>query len=191
MFRIVTAAGAAALVIGSVAALAPRQAQAAVSVFGSGFAEQCYHIAKDGGDIHGGIQDCTQALNGGDMLSDRDTAGTYVNRGVLYMVIGNYAQAEADFRKGLSIDAALGEAFVNLGAVEIAQHQYARGIADIDHGLALGPEEPEKAYYNRGLADEFLGDVKTAYFDYSKSAELKPNWQPPRTELARFSVRPS
>ncbi len=191
MIKIATAAGAAAFVLCSAAAFAPGKSDAAVTVFGSGFAEQCYNIAKDGGDVRAGIADCTQALNGGEMLAGRDLAGTYVNRGVLEMVASDYAGAESDFHKGIAIDPSLGEAYVNLGAVEIAQRQYGPGIADIDKGLALGPEEPEKAYYNRGLADESIGDVKTAYFDYSKAEQLKPNWEPPRTELARFSARPT
>lgn len=61
--------------------------------------------------------------------------------------------------------------------------------AEIDKGLTLAPEEPEKAYYNRGLAHEGLADLKAAYFDYRRAAELKPDWPIPQRELGRFSVR--
>ena len=81
-------------------------------------------------------------------------AGTYVNRGVLHMAVDEYAAARSATSRKASLDPSLGEACVNLGGVEIAQRQFADGIADIDKGLALGAAEPEKAYYNRALADE-------------------------------------
>lgn len=190
MIRIATAAGAAALIVSSVIVFAPSQAKAAVTVFGSGFAGQCFHAAKFGGDIQAGIADCNRAIDT-EQLSTRDKAGTYINRGVLYMTVDDYVSAQRDFEAGVKLDPNLGEAFVNLGGVKIAQRHYAEGIADIDQGLALGPEEPEKAYFNRALADEGLDNVKAAYFDYSKAANLKPTWAPPRTELARFTVRPA
>jgi tetratricopeptide (TPR) repeat protein len=190
MIRTAVAAGAAALIVSSIGVLAPTQVKAAVSVFSSGYAEQCFHTAKYGGDIRAGIADCDRAIDT-EPLSDRDRAGTYVNRGVLYMSVDDYVSAQRDFEMSVKLDPGLGEAYVNLGGVKIAQRRFADGIVDIDRGLALGPEEPEKAYYNRALADEALDNIKAAYFDYSKAAELKPTWLPPRTELDRFTVRPA
>jgi tetratricopeptide (TPR) repeat protein len=190
MIRTAMAAGAAALIVSSIGVLAPTQVKAAVSVFSSGYAEQCFHTAKYGGDIRAGIADCDRAI-ATEPLSDRDRAGTYVNRGVLYMSVDDYVSAQRDFEMSVKLDPGLGEAYVNLGGVKIAQRRFADGIVDIDRGLALGPEEPEKAYYNRALADEALDNIKAAYFDYSKAAELKPTWLPPRTELDRFTVRPA
>jgi len=63
-------------------------------------------------------------------------------------------------------------------------------VADIDRGLAYGPEQPEKAYFNRALAKEFLDDTKGAYLDYLKAAELAPTWTAPQVELKRFTVHP-
>ncbi|HZC17439.1 MAG TPA: tetratricopeptide repeat protein [Caulobacteraceae bacterium] len=189
MIRIAAAAGAAALIVSSIGVFAPSQAKAAVTVLDAGgFASQCFHAAKYGGDIQAGIADCNRAIVN-ETLSDRNRAGTYVNRGVLYLFLEDYVSAQRDFEASVKLDPTLGEAYVNLGGVKIAQHQYAAGIADIDRGLALGPEEPEKAYFNRALADEGLDNIKAAYFDYSKAANLKPTWAPPRTELARFTVR--
>ena len=190
MIRIATGAGAAALIVSSICVFAPSQARAAVTVFSSGFAGQCFHAAKFGGDIQAGIADCNRAIDT-EQLSARDKAGTYINRGVLYMTVDDYVSAQRDFEAGVQLDPNLGEALVNLGGVKIAERHFAEGIADIDRGLALGPEEPEKAYYNRALADEAMDNVKAAYFDYTKAAELKPTWAPPRTELARFTVRPA
>ena len=166
MIRITTTA-AAVLAVGAMELAG--QAQAAVSVFGAGYAEACFHAARDGAEPYAGIADCSRAINT-EFLDSRDLAGTYVNRGVLYMVANNYRAAERDFEASIKLYDKLSESFVNLGAVQISEGHYAEGISSIDRGLALGPQEPEKAYYNRGLADEYLGDVKTAYFDYSKAA---------------------
>jgi len=48
--------------------------------------------------------------------------------------------------------------------------------------------EPEKAYYNRALAEEGLDDEKSAYVDYQQALVLNPDWDPPRQELLRFTV---
>jgi tetratricopeptide (TPR) repeat protein len=190
MIRIATLAGVAAFAVAGIGAFAAGSARAAVTVYGSGFAEQCFHTARDGGDIYAGIADCDHALVE-DQLQGRDLAGTYVNRGVLHMAVSENDAARADFEKSIAIDPTLGEAWVNLGALKIANHQFAQGIGDIDKGLALGPTEPEKAYYNRALADEGMDNETAAYYDYTKASQLKPNWAPPKTELTRFTVRPA
>ena len=75
------------------------------------------------------------------------------------------------------------------GAAFVGTSRYGEGLSQIDQGLALGVKDPEKAYYNRAIANENLGDVTAAYRDYSKAAELAPTWDAPKTELARFSVK--
>jgi tetratricopeptide (TPR) repeat protein len=190
MIRIATLAGVAAFAVAGIGAFAAGQAKAAVTVYGSGFAEQCFHIARDGGDLYAGIADCDRALVE-DQLQGRDLAGTYVNRGVLHMGVSEDNAARSDFQKSIAVDPNLGEGWVNLGALEIADHQFAAGITDIDKGLALGAGEPEKAYFNRALADEGMDNETAAYYDYTKASQLKPTWAPPRTELTRFTVRPA
>lgn len=46
----------------------------------------------------------------------------------------------------------------------------------------LSFRDQARTYVNRG-------DVKAAYLDYSKAAELDPDWDAPKTELARFTVK--
>ncbi|MDR3512832.1 MAG: hypothetical protein P4L73_14445 [Caulobacteraceae bacterium] len=188
MTRTAWAGAAAASILGLAALLAAGQARSAVTVFANDQAHACYLAAKLGDLAQTGLDDCTQAI-GGAPMSDHDLAGTFVNRGVIYMLHGRYRPAQADFEAALKLDTTLGEAYVNHGAALIAQRRYAEGIADIDRGLPLGPQEPEKAYYNRAIADEALDDVKDAYFDYLKAAQLKPAWAAPKAELARFTVR--
>jgi tetratricopeptide (TPR) repeat protein len=176
------------LSLGFSALLSIGAGHAAVTVFGGpGPADDCYKAAKYGGAPDAGIDICTQAIDTQPM-SDRDMAGTYVNRGVIYMAMASFVAAQHDFEQAIKLDPKMGEALVNHGGALIAQKKYADGIAEISRGLEFNPSEPEKAYFNRGLAYESLDDLKAAYYDYSKAAELKPEWNEPRDELARFTV---
>jgi tetratricopeptide (TPR) repeat protein len=184
--RIPALLAAAALAAGSAA-----PAQAAVQIIGGGLGKSCYEIAKsmqNGGPAPDrAIEVCSNALSG-EPLSMRDRAATLVNRGILYMSRKQYALALADHTRAAQIRPDLGAAYVNQGASLIALDRPSEGIAAIDKGLALNSQEPEKAYYNRAFARELMGDVKGAYVDFSKAAELKPNWELPRKELQRFTV---
>jgi tetratricopeptide (TPR) repeat protein len=178
---IVVAAAAAALTVGV-------EARASVTVIGGGLAEACSKGALSGKADLRFEQVCTEALDK-EMLNSRDRAGTFVNRGVLEMRRLKWVEATRDFNEAMRIRPSLGEAYVNRGAVQIGQHHYAESLADLNKGLALGVEEPEKVYFNRALAYEGLDDEKSAYFDYQKAVELKPDWEAPKNELGRFHVQ--
>jgi tetratricopeptide (TPR) repeat protein len=159
-----------------------------VVISGNPQAEACQEAAKFG-DFNGvGIDECSLAL-GRALMSNHDLAATYVDRGAIYMQHHQYGPAKADFDSALKLDPTIANAYVDRGGALIAMKRYADSIADIDRGLALGPEQPEKAYYNRAIDDENLGDLKTAYADYQKASQLKPDWAAPKTELARFTAR--
>jgi hypothetical protein len=56
----------------------------------------------------------------------------------------------------------------------------------LEHRLA----RPAAAHLGRGLASEALGDVSGAYRDIRRAAELEPDWEDARLQLARFQVVP-
>ena len=163
------------------------EARASMQVIGGTIAKDCYRAAKSVDAAHG-VSLCTLAIDN-EFLSPRDLAATYDNRGTLYVERRAFEAARQDFERAIALDPALGEPFVNHGAVLIWERDYSGAIAEITHGLAMSPGEPEKAYYNRALAYEYSGDLKAAYADYEKAAELKPDWAQPKTDLARFSVK--
>lgn len=180
MWKAFAAAAAAALA-------AAGSAEGAVTVIGSGLAEACSRAAV-GGETDPKFQEiCTLALET-EFLNARDRAGTYVNRGVLKLRQADYPDASEDFDQAIRIKPELGEAYVNRGAASIGQKRYAESLPDINKGLELGVEEPAKAYYNRALAYEGLEDAKSAYFDYQRAAQIKPEWAAPREQLTRFTV---
>jgi tetratricopeptide (TPR) repeat protein len=172
----------------ALAAMIPiSQADAATTVLGNGLAGICSQAAFAGSDDPRAVEVCTLALET-ESLDRRDRAGTFINRGVLKMRRQKYRDARGDFDTAARLQPTMGEAFVNRGGALVGEKRYVEALVEIDRGLALGPEEPEKAYYNRGLANEGLADTKAAYFDYLKAVELAPEWDIPRRELTRFSV---
>ena len=180
--KLTLAAAAAALAVGLAGT-----AQAAVTVMGDTSAQACSEAAFHERSDLSSLEQCNNALVD-PFLDRRDQAGTHINRGVIYMVRGNYAAARTDFDQAIRIDASIGEAWVNRGAVAIVEKRYQAGIDDIDKGLSLGTEEPAKAYYNRAVAYEGIDDEKSAYLDYQQAVTRAPDWDLPKHELLRFTV---
>jgi tetratricopeptide (TPR) repeat protein len=166
----------------------PAWAQMSVTVFAGTLARDCARAAITGMRDLDSIKTCTLALQS-EVMSNRDTAVTYLNRGVLELSRNDLKGAKSDFDRSIRMVPQLGEAYVNRGAVFIAERQFQVALADIERGLSLNSAEPEKAYYNRAIAHENLGNVKQAYLDYTKAAELKPGWDLPLHELTRFQVK--
>jgi len=162
-------------------------AAAAVTVLGSNDAELCSKAAFAEDGTADSLRTCTTALADG-MLDRRDRAGTYINRGVIYMVRSDFKAARADFEQAVSIDPSIGEGWVNRGAIDIIDRRFKDGIDDISRGLELGTNEPAKAYYNRAVAYEGIDDEKSAYLDYQEALVLQPGWDLPKQELLRFTV---
>lgn len=162
-------------------------ARAQVDVTGGGRAAACAKAAKDGESAPRFEQACTDSIER-EMLIALDRAGTYVNRGIIKLRGERYAEAVKDFDIAIRYQPTLAEAYVNRAAALIGLRDYRRSVADIDNALMLNVKEPEKAYYNRAVAHEYLDDYKDAWLDYRKAQEIAPDWDLPRQQLARFTV---
>jgi tetratricopeptide (TPR) repeat protein len=176
------------LLIGAFAVtIAVPDAQAAISVFGSsGTAKLCYDGAEGGTDAGAYIFYCDEALNS--TLSPRDRAATFINRGVLRLLLNEVNFALADFNSGLAIDPSIGEGYIDRGASLIEKRQFTEAIQNIDKGLSLGAKKPGLAYYDRAIAHEALGDLPAAYSDYQQALVLQPDFSLASDELKRFKV---
>jgi tetratricopeptide (TPR) repeat protein len=177
----------AAIVIGAWIVLAAGSASAAVSVFGNGQAEHCYKAALAGKADTDSIHICDVALANDDLTAP-DRGGTLINRGVMRLRRGELSAAEADLQAGVTLNPVVGDGWLDRGAVQVALHRYGPGLADINRAIGLGVTEPEKAYYNRAIAEEGVGDETAAYYDYQQALSLKPGWALPQKELTRFTV---
>jgi tetratricopeptide (TPR) repeat protein len=175
--------------IAILAAFACGPAMASVLIVGEGLAPACSKAAFAGRLDRSSIELCSRAL-AEEGLSRRDRAGTLVNRGVIRMRGKAYPAALRDFDEALRIQPGLGEAFVNRGVLRMASRDYQTALAEIDRGIGLGVDEPAKAFYNRALAREGLGDAPGAWSDYRRAQSLAPEWDAPARQLTRFQARP-
>jgi len=162
-------------------------AQTSVTRIGPGPAQACFDAARAGSLGLSALRACDAALEDVS-LTDADRAATLTNRGVLHLQRREAGEALADFDASLSVAAGRGETHVNRGAALILLGRAPEALTAIERGLALGTDDPHEAYFNRAIAHEELGDLASAYRDYTRAAELAPDWDLPRLELARFTV---
>lgn len=174
-------------------------AQPNVVFLGGGYAEMCATAAGSAESpqkqaLTGSrlstapLEICTLAITN-EGLSDTDLAGSYNNRGVLLFAQGDFAAALADFDAALDLTTTLADIHINRGYTLIALQRWAESIESFDRGIELAASQLDRAHFNRGMAHEELGRVREAYYDYLKASELNPEWDEPRRELSRFSVR--
>ena len=99
-----------------------------------------------------------------------------------------YAATIVDSTAALRVDGKAAEALVNRGVALMLQGRPSYAVVDISKGLALAPSHAERAYFNRAMAREDMGDLRGAYLDYREAAKMDPSWDRPKKELARFTV---
>jgi tetratricopeptide (TPR) repeat protein len=175
------------IAFGAMAMAFASQAQAAVTVLGNGLAHSCFEFAEFGGNTRDGITTCTIAIEQS-ALDAKDRAATYINRGILKSHAGTADDALADYDQGLAIDSDLGEGYVDRGAAMIVLRRYDDALADLNKGIALGANRLQIAYYDRAIVQEALGNIRGAYEDYKKAAEIQPDFTLATEQLARFKV---
>lgn len=170
--------------------LAAGAAAAGVTVLGNGKARSCYEAAESRTYTEAALANCTAAL--GELeLSQYDRAATLVNRGIVKMGMKDLNGAVADYEKALTIRSDMGEAYVNLGIAYMFQQRDREAEAALTRGLELKPSKAHVGYYTRAVVNELMGDVRSAYYDYRRAAELAPAWDEPKAQLQRFRVIPS
>jgi tetratricopeptide (TPR) repeat protein len=170
-----------------------------VTFIDGGYAEMCSTAATNIDDVDSieltgsrltlqPLDICTRAIedSAGTLLQK---ASSYNNRGVLLFDQQRLLEALSDFEAAIEVQGALAAAHINRGYTLVALQRWEDSVAAFDRGIELGAPEPARAHFNRGVAHEELGHVREAYQDYSKAAELNPEWEEPKRELARFTVR--
>lgn len=130
---------------------------------------------------------CTKAAELADL--DAGRAAALSNRSVLNFQRADYNAAIADSTAALKMDRRLVEAVVNRGAAYLAMHRAGEAAADFNLALTMSPAHAEKVYFNRAMAREDMGDLKGAYADYARAAQLAPQWDQPRQQMNRFTIR--
>jgi tetratricopeptide (TPR) repeat protein len=162
---------------------------AATSVtFGQSLGAACYDEAMFGNSSVNALDLCNRALNE-EVLTIKDRAATFVNRGIIRANRGDIDGALSDYETALRLKPDLGDAIANIGTAYLRVNRYQEALDQL--GRALSYEnlaKPSHVYFNIAIAQENLGNTKEAYFNFQKAAELNPDWAWPREELRRFTV---
>ena len=163
-------------------------APAAETVLGSGFARGCFEAADQRRTPRDALRLCDSALLD-PTLDAEQRAATFVNRGIVQMRAKNLEAALADYDAAIQTRPETAEAYVNKGiALLNAGGREAEAVAALTAGIEREPVRPEIAYYARAEANETLGRIRDAYEDYSRAAQLAPDWRDPAEQLQRFQL---
>lgn len=170
------------------ALLFPLIASAQVLIIGGSAGKDCYNAVKFNptpSQFH--EKECTEAIESG-ALDRVNLAATLINRGIVRMRRGNFIASLEDYARAERITPDSGALFLNKGAALIGTGQYAEALASLEKSLKLETPDTHAAYYNLGVAHEFLGQAEPAYNNYQIALELKPDWDLPTMALERFTV---
>ncbi len=159
-----------------------------VIVIGNSSARLCYEAADSPlMPTVADVRQCDHAF-AEEALSQHDRVATHVNRGILRLRRGMVDEAIADFDRAIDLDPQQPEAYLNKGAALIRLNNPSEALGLFTVALEHNTRRPEIAHFGRAIANETLGNIREAYSDYRRASELDPDWQDPRTELARFRV---
>lgn len=168
--------------VGLILAVLP--AHAALNVFGSTLARECYEAAMSGSGTGAAL--CERAL-AGDQMTDRDRAATLVNRGIVYNTARQLDLAVADFDAALKINPNLGEAYLNRGNAHFWQHNYAAAIADFGKAIDLKTASLDYAHYNKALAEMNVGKFEDAKADLTAALAITPGFKVASDRMAEVN----
>jgi tetratricopeptide (TPR) repeat protein len=107
---------------------------------------------------------------------------------VVELAFQNYDAVRADSEAAIRVKPSLPQAHINLGIALSAEKRNKEAGQAFTDALALNPSHPEIIYFDRAMAREDDSDMKGAYLDYRKAAQLAPTWDTPKQQLARFTV---
>ncbi len=134
------------------------------------------------------IEACNDAISEY-VLSDKDLAATFSNRGLLNAALGNVAEALADYNSALDLQDDLAQAYLNRGVIFHFERDYNRAISDYSKAIDLNVSQPHLAHFSRAAAFEVLKRWQDSAADYTKALEYRKNWLPASTRLSSVLER--
>ena len=167
-------------------------ASATTVVLHGGSGRECYLqtlLAATPDNNRRAIAICNEAVD--EAASDSDSynhAAALVNRADIRLRMEDYLGVVEDSRGAIGIYRDLAQAYLNLGAGMIGLKRYDEALPMLDKAIDLNGGEPERAYFNRAIAKEYLGDIRGAYYDYRKAVEINPGFEAAVTDLTRFKL---
>jgi tetratricopeptide (TPR) repeat protein len=162
-------------------------AQSAVFTLGGPLSKLCYEAAAARDDRQSALDSCTRSLDEEGLLKP-DRAATYVNRGILHMVRGDDADADADFNEAANLEPALPDPWLNQAFIRLRAGHGSEALPLLQEGIKRNPERRALAIFARGVAYEQMGRFDSAYSDLKRAHELEPGWALPSKYLSRYRL---
>lgn len=166
--------------------LMPSPAIGQIMAVGGSAGQSCYDHAVARRHDPQAIAECTAALD--QTMTGGDRAGTFVNRGILYMLAGDPDLAMHDYDQAIMLDPAQAEAWLNKAVAMVNSGKGSNAIDLADRSLQLRTQKPALAYYVRGLGHEEVGQAFAAYNDLRRAETIDPKWVEPAEQLKRYHV---
>ena len=135
-----------------------------------------------------GIAQCNAAIAMEATTDGSERTASLVNRGILYLLADNTANAGRDFDEALAYDPQQPEALLGKAIEQWQQGNGAQAVEMATRSLQYGPKRPAVAYLIRGLANEQQGQLKAAYADLLMARQIEPRWAEPVEQLQRYRV---
>ncbi len=137
---------------------------------------------RKSGDLDGAIAALSQSI------TSSATAVAYNDRGIAYLLKGQFENALADYNEAIKIDGKNGEALNNRAWTYYKTSQNQKALIDADKAVSL---IGDKAYVwdTRGHINEALGDRKAAEADFVKALSLDTQLSSSRAALKRLTGR--
>lgn len=115
----------------------------------------------------------------------------YLARGVLYVQLANYDQAEADFEKAYELDPSQTLSSAAQGLAAVQAHDFDRALAAVQSKLAGKPNDPLLLYLQADVLVEKGADPGTPEFDLAmrsakKAVSLQPSLADAHNVLAKL-----
>ena len=95
----------------------------------------------------------------------------FSKRAIIYVGLGQYANASRDAEKILQLDPTNAPAFWIRGAANLSFGDNVKGLEDLNESIRLDPKS-KYAYYFRGIYWKNVGDKKLARADFLRAKEL-------------------
>lgn len=134
----------------------------------------------------GKLDDAITALNAS--IATAATSAAHNDRGIAYLLKGQFAEALTDFDEAVRRDAKNGDAWNNRAWTYFKTSRNKEALADADKAVNL---VGSKAYVwdTRGHIHEAVGDRRSAEADFVKALSLEPDLASSRAALKRITGR--
>ena len=146
---------------------------ASVTVIGNTDAFICYKNAKFGNSTNSAVNTCLNVLSD-KTVSKKNSDATRINLGIIYNNKLEPRKALEQFQIAFKNKKMRAEILLNQGNSLLILKNYLGALEKYDESLKNNLNDSSAAYFNKGMAHEYLGNIEKAVNFYKKAVSLNP-----------------